>query len=178
LAITKERKQELVTQYTDLLERSQAVILTDYHGLNVAQITDLRRQIREVNGTYRVTKNTLIRLALEQAGLSVPEEWLAGPTAIGFCFEEVPAVAKAISEFASETEILTIKGALLGDRSIGEDQVQALANLPTVDVLQAQVLGTFVAPMSALVGTLNNVLGGLVGVLGAQIDQLGEPESA
>ena len=96
MAITKKRKQELVAQYTDLLERSQALILTDYHGLNVAQITNLRGQIREANGAYYVTKNTLIQLAMVRKGLSPPQEWLEGPTAISFCFDEVPAIAKAI----------------------------------------------------------------------------------
>ncbi len=178
MAITKERKQELVALYTDLLERSQAVILTDYHGLNVAQITTLRSQIREASGAYYVTKNTLIKLALEGKGLSVPEEWLEGPTAIGFCFDEVPAIAKAITQFAEQSEILKIKGAVLGDRSVGEARVKALAELPPTDVLQAQVLGALAAPMSGLVGVLYSALSGLVGVLDARKDQLGEPEAA
>jgi large subunit ribosomal protein L10 len=178
LAISKERKQELVAQYADLLDRSQAVILTDYHGLNVAEITKLRGEIREANGAYFVTKNTLIKLALERQGFSVPEEWIEGPTAIGFCFDEVPAIAKAISEFAKESENLKIKGGLLGDRQMDVDKVQALAELPPADVLQAQILGALTAPMSGLVGVLNSALSGLVGVLDARKDQLGEPEAA
>lgn len=178
LAITKKRKQELVAQYTDLLERSQAIILTDYLGLNVAQITRLRSQIRDANGAYYVTKNTLIKLALERTGLSVPEEWLEGPTAIGFCFDEVPAIAKAISDFASDLEILTIKGALLGKQPVGEERVKALANLPAADVLQAQILGVLAGPMSGLVGVLNGALAGLVGVFDARREQLGELEAA
>jgi large subunit ribosomal protein L10 len=176
LAITKERKQELVAQYTDLLERSQALILTDYHGLNVAQITQLRNRIREANGVYYVTKNTLIKLAMEQVGLSVPEEWFDGPVAIGFCLDEAPAIAKAISNFAEETEILTIKGALLGDRPADAAQVKALANLPPTEVLRAQVLGALTAPMAGLLGALNGVLAGFMGVLDARQEQLGEAE--
>lgn len=175
MAITKERKQELVAQYTELLERSQAIILTDFQGLNVAQITNLRRRIREANGAYYVTKNTLITLALEQAGMSVPEDWLIGPTAISFCFEDVPAIAKAVTDFASESEVLKIKGALLGDRSVGEEKVKALAALPPADILQAQLLGALAGPMSGLVGVLNGALAGLLGVLEARNDQLGEP---
>jgi large subunit ribosomal protein L10 len=178
LAINKERKQELVALYTDLLQRSRAVIFTDYHGLNVTQITQLRSQIREVNGVYYVTKNTLIKLAMEQMGLSTPEEWLQGPTAIGFCLEEVPAVAKAITDFVDESEILSVKGALLGDRPVNAAQIKALADLPPLDVLRAQVLGTLTAPMSGLVGALNGVLSGLVGVLDARREQLGEAEAA
>jgi len=178
LAITKERKKELVAQYADLLERSQAVILTDYQGLNVAQITKLRGQIRQVSGAYYVTKNTLIKLAMEQAGLSVPAEWLEGPTAIGFCFDEVPAIAKVIADFANESDVLTIKGGFLGDRAIGEARVKTLASLPATEVLQAQMLGALAAPMSGLVGVLNSALGGLLGVFDARKEQLGEPEAA
>jgi large subunit ribosomal protein L10 len=178
LAITKERKKELVAQYADLLEQSQAVILTNYQGLNVAQITKLRGQIRQASGAYYVTKNTLIKLAMEQAGLSVPAEWLEGPTAIGFCFDEVPAIAKVIADFASESDVLTIKGGFLGDRTIGEARVKTLASLPATEVLQAQMLGALAAPMSGFVGVLNSALGGLLGVFDARKEQLGEPEAA
>jgi large subunit ribosomal protein L10 len=178
LAITRERKEALVAQYTDLLKRSEAVILTNYLGLNVAQVTQLRDRIREANGAYYVTKNTLIKLAMQQLDLSVHDEWLEGPTAIGFCFDDVTAVAKAIAGFADESEILAIKGALLGSRAVGEDQIVRLAKLPPVEVLRAQVLGALTAPMSGVVGALNNVLAGLVSVLDARKDQLGEPEAA
>jgi large subunit ribosomal protein L10 len=178
LAITRERKEALVAQYTDLLKRSEAVILTNYLGLNVAQVTQLRDRIREANGAYYVTKNTLIKLAMQQLDLVVRDEWLEGPTAIGFCFDEVPAIAKVIADFADESDILTIKGALLGNRAVGEDQVKRLAKLPPAEVLRAQLLGALTAPMSGVVGALNNVLAGLVGVLDARKDQLGEPEAA
>jgi large subunit ribosomal protein L10 len=178
LAITKERKKELVSQYIDLMKRSQAMILTDYHGLNVAQITALRGRIREAQGAYHVTKNTLIKLALEQMGASVPAEWLDGPTAIGFCFENVAPIAKAIADFADESEILTIKGALLGDQAVGMEKVQALADLPALDILQAQVLGALASPMSGLIGALNGLMAGLVGVFEARKEQLSEAEAA
>jgi large subunit ribosomal protein L10 len=178
LAITKKQKQELVALYTDLLGRSQALILTDYHGLNVAEITKLRNQVREASGSYHVTKNTLIKLAMEQKGLSLPPEWLEGPTAIGFCFEDVPAIAKIITDFVDESDILKVKGALLGDRPIDFDRVKTLANLPSAEVLQAQLLGALAAPMSGLVGAFNGLLAGLVGVLDARKEQLGEPEAA
>lgn len=178
MAIAKKRKKELVAQYSDLLERSQALILTNYQGLNVAQITKLRSQIRQASGAYYVTKNTLVKLALEQAGLSVPAEWLEGPTAIGFCFDQVPTIAKIITDFADESDLLAIKGGFLGDRAVGEAKVKTLASLPSTEVLQAQMLGALAAPMSGLVGVLNNALGGLLGVFDARKEQLGEPEAA
>ena len=178
MAITKERKQALVAQYADLIERSRALILTNYQGLSVGQITALRNQIREASGAYYVTKNTLIRLALEQQGLSVPADWLEGPTAVGFCFDSVPAVAKAITDFGDELELMSIKGALLGDKAVDEAKVKALASLPPADVLKSQMLGTLVAPLSGVVGALNGLMAGLVGVLDARREQLGEPEAA
>ena len=178
MAITKERKEELVTLYSDLLDRSQAVILTDYVGLNVAQITNLRNKIREANGVYYVTKNTLIKMAMENKGMSPPAAWFDGPTAIGFCFDDAPAIAKTISEFAESSDILKIKGAFLGERAVSEKDVKSLANLPPTEVLQAQVLGALAAPMSGLVGVLNGALAGLMGVFEARHEQLGEAEAA
>jgi large subunit ribosomal protein L10 len=167
-----------VKQYNDLMERSQGMIVTDYHGLNVTQITRLRNQVREAQGAYHVTKNTLIKLAFDRAGITVPDEWLEGPTAVGFCFEDVPPIAKAITTFANETEILTIKGGLLGQKPLSVERVKTLADLPTIDVLQSQVLGTLSGPLSGLIGTLNGLLGGLMGVFEARHDQLGETEAA
>jgi large subunit ribosomal protein L10 len=115
---------------------------------------------------------------MQQMDLEVSDEWLDGPTAVGFCFDEVPAVAKVIQDFAEETEILSIKGALLGAKPITGDRVKALAKLPPAEILKAQLLGTLSGPMSGLVGVLNGALAGLVGVLKARKDQLGEPEAA
>lgn len=174
MAITKERKQELISQYTDLLGRSQGVIVTNYQGLNTAQISGLRSRIRDAKGAYYVTKNTLIKLAMERKGLSPPEEWFEGPTAIGFCFDEVAGIAKVLADFAEESGVLKIKGAVLGDRPVSEEKAKALATLPSAEVLRAQVLGALSAPMSGLIAALNGVLAGLAGVLDARRDQLGE----
>ncbi len=178
MAISKERKKELLAQYIDLLERSQAVIVTDHCGLTVNQITKLRNQVRQAEGAYHVTKNTLLRLAIQRAGLSMPEDWLVGPTAIGFCLNDAPPVAKALVDFIDESEDLAIKGALLGERVFDFKDVKALAELPSLEVLRSQVLGVLQAPASQLVGVLNGALSGFVGVLDARADQLGEAAEA
>jgi large subunit ribosomal protein L10 len=178
LAISKDRKKELVSQYSEMLDRSDGLILTNPQGLTVAQITRLRNQIRDSDGAYHITKNTLIRIALERAGVQVPDEWLEGPTAVGFCFEDVPAIAKAIRNFADETQILQIKGGLLGHQAIGADRVKALADLPGIEVLHAQVLGALSAPMAGVVGALNGLLSQVVGVLEARREQMSELEAA
>jgi large subunit ribosomal protein L10 len=134
--------------------------------------------VREADGAYYVTKNTLIQLAMERKGLTPPQEWLEGPSAIGFCFDEVPAIAKAITDFAESSELLKIKGAFLGDRIVDAKGVKTLADMPSPQVLQAQMLGTLTAPMSGLIGVLNGALAGLVGVFDARREQLGEAEAA
>ena len=95
MAITKQKKEELVTQYIEQLKDSQGVILTDYRGLTVGDMQNIRKAIRPTGGNFHVVKNRLLALALKEVGLSLPEEWLVGPTAIGFCHDEVPPVAKA-----------------------------------------------------------------------------------
>ena len=162
MAVLREKKEELLSWYTDLFSRSRAAILTDYRGLTVADVNQLRNRLRETRSEYHVTKNRLLKLALKEAGLPVPEDLLEGPTATGFCFEEVPAVAKVLVDFSKEFKTFVIKGGLLGDRIISADEVTTLAELPPREVLLAQVLGTVQAPASGLVraiaGSIRSVL--------------------
>jgi large subunit ribosomal protein L10 len=170
LPLSKARKQELVEEYVDLLQRSKAIILTEYRGLNNVQLTKLRRTIREANGVFLVAKLTLLRLALEQAGYQVPE--LSGkPLAIGFCMEEVPAVAKAMTEFAEDNELLVISSALMEDHILSAKQVESIAELPPLDVIRAQILGLLDAPASGLAGIIQSGVSQIVNVLNAYVDQ-------
>jgi large subunit ribosomal protein L10 len=172
LAITKEKKQELVAQYTDLLSRSQAVILTDYRGLTATEIGGLRNKLREVDSKYQVIKNTLFHLVLQNAGQSVPEELLEGPVAISFCLGEVPSPAKILVDFAKDSKVFTIKGGLLSGKAIGVENIQALASLPSREVLLAQVLAGMQSPISGLVTVLSGPIRGLLNVLNARSEQL------
>lgn len=173
MAISKEKKRELVADYADKLARSEAVIFTDYSGLPVKEQQKLRRQLWESQSGFQVVKNTLLRRALQDAGMSVPEETLTRPTALGYCFEDVTTVVKVLSDFAKETEFLTFKGGLLGARFIGAEEVEALAKLPSRDVLLALVVRGIQSPISGLVNVLVGPLRGLVNVLQARSDQLG-----
>lgn len=173
MAISKEKKRELVADYTDKLARSEAVIFTDYSGLSVKGQQKLRRQLWESQSGFQVVKNTLLRRALQDAGMSVPEETLAGPTALGYCFEDVTTVVRVLSDFAKETGFLTFKGGLLGARFIGAEEIEALAKLPSRDVLLALVVRGIQSPISGLVNVLVGPLRGLVNVLQARSDQLG-----
>jgi large subunit ribosomal protein L10 len=161
----------MVADYVDRMSNSQALILTDYRGLTVASLTDLRRKLREESGTFQIVKNTLFKLALEQAGKSIPAEEFEGTLAIGYCVEEVPPVAKTLTDFAKESGALRIRGVLLGTDFLGADGVQNLADLPPREVLLAQLLGSVQGPMSSIASTVAAPMRELVQVLQARADQ-------
>ncbi|MCZ7568730.1 MAG: 50S ribosomal protein L10 [Ardenticatenaceae bacterium] len=156
MPITRGKKEELVAEYTDKFSRSRAIYLTDYRGLTVSEITDLRKQLRE-NGNeveYTVAKNTLLALALERAGFPVPEELLVGPTAVAFVYDEPVAPAKALSRYADTNEKLQIRGGILGATILNTAAVKDLAALPGRDVLLAILLGNIQGPALSLVNTI------------------------
>jgi len=172
LAVSREKKEQLVSWYTDLFSRSSAAILTDYRGLTMADISQLRRKLQETQSEYHVTKNRLMKLALKEAGLPVPEDLLEGPTATGFCFEEVPAAAKVLVDFSRESKILVIKGGILGDKIINADEVTSLAELPPREILLAQVLGTIQGPAGGITRAVAGSIRSVLYVLKARVEQL------
>lgn len=172
MAISRRKKEELVAEYTEKLSQSTAIILTDYRGLRTVEMNRLRNELREVGADYHVTKNTLVKLALEESGLPPLGDLLEGPTAIGFCYQEVPTAAKALMDFASEFETFFIKGGLLDGKFIDARRIEALATLPPREVLLAQALAGMKAPISGLIGVLNGTLRGLLNVLKARAKQL------
>lgn len=172
MAISRERKEHLVRQYVEQLQASGGVILADYRGLRVADLERLRRLLRDSQAGLEVTKNRLLRLALSQVGLQMPAEWLKGPVAVVFCHGEVPAAAKALSEFAKTTEFVVIKGGLVQASPISAEQVTTLAALPSREVLLAQVLGTINAPASHIAGVLISGIRQVLNVLQAYVDKL------
>ncbi len=177
MAISKEKKREMVADYVERMSTSQAVILTDYRGLTVGDITDLRTRLREVDGGYQVVKNTLFKLALDETGVTLSDEQLEGPLALGYCFTEVPPVAKVLTDFAKGTAALRIRGAILGKDLIDVNGVKSLAGLPPREVLLAQVVGAVQGPASSLVNTLLAPMREVVQVLQARAEQ-GQEASA
>jgi len=172
LALTRERKEMLVRQFAEMAARSSAIIFTENQGLTVAEMTQVRRRVREAEGTYHVVKNTLLRLALAQAGLPVPDDLLRGPTAVSFCMGEVPPVAKALVEATKELERLQIKGGILEGRVMDPEGIRALADLPTRDVLMAQVLGGIQGPARQVAGVVAGSIRQILNLLQARIEQL------
>jgi len=177
LAITKAKKQQLVADYAEKLGRSQAVILANHQGLNVAQISELRHRLRGVGTSCQVIKNTLFRLALEETELPELDTLLDGPTAISFCYQEVQPTAQVLVEFTREAGTFALKGGLLGQRVLAREDISQLANLPSREILLSQVLSAFQSPMRGMVNVLSGPMRGLATVLKARADQLAPAES-
>jgi large subunit ribosomal protein L10 len=171
LAISRDKKKQMVAEYVDKMSRSSALVLADYRGLTVANLTDLRRRLREVGGVFQVVKNTLFIRALEEAGIPVPTEHFEGPIAVGYSLEDSPPVAKVLTDFAKETQVLKIHGAIVGASFMDKKAVEALADLPPREVLQAQLLGAVQGPMSSLVSTIAAPMRELIQVLQARSEQ-------
>jgi large subunit ribosomal protein L10 len=178
LAISKKRKEDLVEEYQEWLKQSRAVIVTEYVGLSMKDMDNLRSRVREAGGEFHVIKNTLASLAIEQAGYPLPEDYFQGSTAAGFAFEDAPGLAKAMTEFARTVEFLKIKGGYLGERPVTASQIQALADLPPLPVMRARLLGTILAPASKLARTLAEPGRQVAAVIKAYADKEAAPEAA
>lgn len=176
MPITRERKGELVDDLTQELKDSQAVIITGYRTLKVSDMQAIRNELRGMKAGYHVAKNTLLELALKNAGLPAPVEMLDGPTAVAFLHDELSGPAKKLSDFFREKE-LPIKGAIVGQSVYDAKGVEDLARLPGRNELYAQVLGSLQGPATNLVGVLNGVLSQLVYTLQAKADQAAETQA-
>lgn len=170
MAISRAQKESAVEQLTSELNGIKLAVLTDYRGLTVPEIEELRAKLRESGITYRVTKNTLLRLAAKQSerfGDIAPESF-TGPTALALGFEDEVAPARVIFQYAKEHEALEIVGALTGDgQLLSAAEVKALALLPTREQLLGQVVGTIAAPLTGFVGVLGANVRSIVNVLNA-----------
>lgn len=167
MAITKARKIELIEQYDELIQNSRAIFLAEYTGMNVKQMNALRDKVYEANGAFHVTKNTLFKLALEKAEKELPENFLEGQLATGFALEEAPALAKALVDYAKEDEKVTLRGGFLGDEFMSVEQIEALAKLPSLDQLRAQILGLIDGPARNVASVLASGVRQVVNVVDA-----------
>jgi large subunit ribosomal protein L10 len=171
----KADKEQVVAELAEQLRSVDSLIVADYRGLTNSQLEALRARLRPHGARLTVVKNTLTRRAAEAAGAEALLALLEGPTALAFVQADgdAVAVAKALSDTARETRILTLRGGIVQGATITGEDVETLAKLPPVDVLQAQLVGVIVAPLTQLLGLLTAPLTNLVGLIDARIDQLG-----
>jgi len=174
----RKDKEQVVAELAERLRTSDTLILADYRGLSVGELDDVRTQVLAHGARFSVVKNTLTKRAAEEAGLESLTGLLDGPTAIAFVGDgDMVAVAKTLNETAKKTKILSIKGGILQGTPLAADQVVELASLPPADVLQGQVLGAIVGPLTAIVGLFAAPLQDFVGLIDARVDQLGGAEA-
>jgi large subunit ribosomal protein L10 len=170
--VKREEKARVIQEIAEKL-RANSAVLVDYQGMNVAQSTQLRARSREAGVEFVVAKNTLTRMAADEAGVEDLSEYLVGPTALAFS-EDPVASAKLMAEFAGQVESFTLKGGLLeGGRVLDEADVVALSRLPGREQLLAQVVGGISSPLTGLVTVLNNTVQGLVVALNQIAEQKG-----
>ena len=172
----RAEKVAVVDEVRRRLDESNAAILTEYRGLKVKDLAGLRRSLRPSGGEYKIYKNTLVRLAARESGLSELEDLLLGPTGIAFVDGDAAAVAKVLRDFARTNPLLVIKGGVLGDKVIGAPETAALADLPTREVLLARFAAALAAPMQQLAGLLQALPRNLAYGLAALRDQRAEGE--
>jgi len=172
----KADKERVIEELTERLRSADALLVADYRGLTNSQLASLRVELLKHGAKLTVVKNTLTRRAAEAAGADALLAMLEGPTAIAFVEAEgnPVAVAKALSDAARETKILTLRGGVLSGNPISGEEIETLAKLPPLEVLQAQLVGVIVAPLSQLAAVLNAPLQNLVGLIDARITQLEE----
>jgi large subunit ribosomal protein L10 len=167
-------KEAAVADLVEQLRDAESLIVADYRGLTNANLETLRGRLREHGARFSIVKNTLARRAAETAGAEPLLALLEGPSAIAFVKSggDAVAVAKALSDSARETKILTLRGGVLEGVAISGADVESLAKLPPVDVLRSQLVGVIVAPLTQLLGLLSAPLRDLVGLIDARIAQL------
>jgi len=178
LAITKEKKQEVVKQYEEWLANSQGMIVSEYVGLSVKDLDALRKSIRETGGEFHILKNTLAKIAFDNAKIAYNEETFVKSTAVGFAFEDPPALAKAIVDFSKENDSLKVKSGYLNGEMLSADEVKALASLPSLPVLRAQLLSTILAPATQIARVLAEPGRQIAAVLKAYSEKESSPEAA
>jgi len=180
----RPEKVAVVDEVKQMLADADGAMLTEYRGLDVAALADLRRALRDAGGEYKIYKNTLVRLAARDAGLEI-DDLLTGPTAIAFVGDkadgsagDVAAVAKALKDFAKTNDALVIKGGVVDDQLLSADDLKALAELPSRDVLLSMLAGALQAPMAKFAGLLAAVPRDFAYGLQALIEKGGGPDAA
>jgi len=170
----RNEKEAVIAEVAQLLTDTENMFVSDYRGLTVAELAQLRGKLRESGAKFKVVKNTLGGIAAERSGRVAVKDMLGGPTAVTFCGDDVVAAAKALADFAKTHPQLEVRGGLLESTLIDPAAVKVLASLPPRDVLIAQLVGTMAAPLTGLVTVLQGTISGFVRAL----DQVAQQRAA
>ena len=170
MAFTKKHKEEMMEQYEQWLQESQAIFFLEYQNMTMKEIDDLRAKVRETGSEIHVVKNTLMTKAFHNTGIDA-EFKMDGTSMAGFAFSDPPALAKVFKEATKKSEVFAVKHGYLGNRRITDRDVNSLAELPPLPVLRATLLGLINSPASKLVRTIAEPARGLAAVVKAYSEQ-------
>jgi len=167
--LLRVEKENVVKEVSDRFQRSKATFVVDFKGLNVEQVTTIRKKLRTINAEMKVVRNTLALRALKDTPQNEEalKDHLVGTNALVFSYEDISASAKTLADFAKDFEQLQLKAGVMDGTALSKDKISYLATLPSKDVLRAQLLGVFAAPMTKMVGVMAAVPGGFARVLNA-----------
>jgi len=171
--LNREQKAAVIEEVAGQISGSEAVFAVDYRGISVPQAADLRTRLRDADATFRVVKNTLTELAADRAGADALKELLQGPTAMTFVRGDAAAAAKALRDFRRSTgnQLLEFKGGWMNGAALSPAEIDAIAQLPSREVLYGRLVGMVASPLTGLAGALGGLIGGLARQLQQMADQ-------
>jgi large subunit ribosomal protein L10 len=169
--LNRDQKAAVIEEVAAQISEADAVFAVDYRGISVPQAAALRTRLRDADASFRVVKNTLTERAADRAGVEALKALLDGPTAMTFVRGDAAAAAKALRDFHRATQLLEFKGGWMNGDALSAEQIQAIAQLPTRDVLNARLVAMVAAPLSGLARAMNGLIGGLARQLGQIAEQ-------
>ena len=167
----RTQKAAVIEEVAQQIQEAEAIYAVDYRGASVPQAAELRARLREADATFRVVKNTLTERAADQAGAEGLKAYLDGPTALTFVRGDAAAAAKALSDFRRASGLLEFKGGWMNSEPLSPEQMDAIARLPTREVLYGRLVGMVASPLTGLASALNGLIGGLARQLSQIADQ-------
>ncbi len=176
MAFTKDEKTKMMSQYEKWLSQSQAIVLLTYGKMTMKDVNDIRAKARESGSEMHVVKNTLFGIVMDQLGMD-GKQMLEQTTLVGFAFNDAPALAKVVND-STKGDVFKVKGGVMGKRALTADDIKALATMPPLPVVRAQLLGLLNTPASRLVRTIAEPARGLASVVRAHSEQAGEAAPA
>ena len=171
--MNRDQKAAVIEEVATALRESDAVFAVDYRGISVPQAAELRTRLRDADASFRIVKNTLSERAADKAGAEGLKELLEGPTAMTFVRGDAAAAAKALRDFNRATTLLQFKGGWMNGAPLSGEEIQAIAQLPSRDVLYGRLVGMVASPLTGLA----SAMGGLIGGLARQLQQIAEQKT-
>ena len=169
--MNRDQKAAVIEEVAGQIQEADAVFAVDYRGISVPQAAELRTKLRDADASFRVVKNTLTERAAEQAGADGLKELLEGPTAMTFVRGDAAAAAKALRDFRRATQLLEFKGGWMNGAALSPDEIDAIAQLPSREVLYGRLVGMVASPLTGLAAAMGGLIGGLARQLQAIADQ-------